>query len=63
MSVCMGLVITMDSSEKIYVVYSPSASTYAVHSDDVVAAAWDAGIGVHALIWVSFAHISPMYRP
>jgi hypothetical protein len=28
-----------------------------VHSDDVIHAAWQSGIGVHALIWVTFLQL------
>jgi len=31
-----------------------------VRSEDIVDAAWEAGLGVHALIWVS--HLLPSYR-
>ena len=34
------------------------SSLICTRSDDVIEAAWNAGIGVHALIWVRYAMIN-----
>lgn len=49
----MAFVITKDSSE-FPTFCSSHLSILSAFSNDVVEAAWESGLGVHALIWVSF---------
>ena len=57
MSDFMAHAIVMDSSTSFWlnsILIHHRSST----SDDIVEAAWDAGVGVHALIWVSNSHLA-----
>jgi hypothetical protein len=52
----MKLAITKDFS-KVNLFEDVIVGSLRTRSDDVVEAAWNAGIGIHALIWVWYAQL------
>jgi hypothetical protein len=48
----MGFAIVQDFSELI-TFFGIIYLTFSTRSDDIVEAAWESGVGIHALIWVS----------
>ena len=52
---CMNPAITKDFSKLDFIWKNLTVDSLRTRSDDIIEAAWDAGIGVHALIWVCYA--------